>query len=195
MVWVGPPLSARGPSSGSIGDAEVPIRLPLASGDPTGAATSAVPVLSPIRLCWAETVLPLPGDKSGDVPLSVFCARIVLVSVIGPSPLTWKIPPPTPDAAWFCTTVLFVTVTVPPEKIAPPLAAEPAVREFPDSVLFVTVNVPTDQTAPPPEPAELPDRVLLVTTSTLAAKIAPPSPVAKFPDSALFVTVVSATED
>ena len=50
-VWVGPPLSARGPSRGLmmpwIGP---PMRLPLASGEPTGASVRSVPVLSPMRL-------------------------------------------------------------------------------------------------------------------------------------------------
>ena len=50
QVWVGPPLSASGASLASIGLLAVPIRLPLASGEPRGAAVRLAPVLLPTRL-------------------------------------------------------------------------------------------------------------------------------------------------
>ena len=67
-----PAVTGQRPSTGTIGVACVPIRLPLASGDPSGAAVRVVSVLSPIRLCEAVSVPP-PNSISGAVPLSVFC--------------------------------------------------------------------------------------------------------------------------
>lgn len=45
IVWVGPPLFASGPSSGLIGAALVPTRLPL-----TPALMPVMPLPSPMRL-------------------------------------------------------------------------------------------------------------------------------------------------
>ena len=71
-------------SWGSTGASEVPIRLPFASGCPSGAGTSPVPVLTPIKLLLAiNAVMPAPWLRSADLlDAELLSATIELFRVI-----------------------------------------------------------------------------------------------------------------
>ena len=102
-VIVGPPLLLSGARRGSMmEEVTPPIRLPLASGDPTGAGVSPLSRLSPIRLYRTSNLVPIVPVKSGPVlggvpnpGVGLLRATIVWSKVSGP-PAT-KIPPPGPS--------------------------------------------------------------------------------------------------
>ena len=128
--------------SGSMTAVPLPIRFPLASGEPTAAAVSGVPELSPIRLKLISIAVPEPNWRSGLVPLLLAAMIVLLIESNGfPKESSIKIPPPSP-AALLSVMVTLLSVMFPEEvEMPPPLPLFP-VERFPLTVLLFSEIAP-----------------------------------------------------
>jgi hypothetical protein len=180
-VRVGPPLSASGPSLGSMGKLfglTLPTWLPSVFVMP-------LPLPSPIRLKRAKTTLSGLGSTSTSGPVgALFCATRLFVRLDPRSELASRMPP----ASWVAelrATVLFVSATPAgqgPELEMPP----PRPAELPETVLFVSAT-PAEvrqkpkawlRMPPPSWVAELPKTALLVIVTPPGSRLAMPPPLA-----------------
>src|SRR5262245_46171415 len=194
-VWVGQPLSASGPSLGSIGGRAGPTGFPRIS--------SAMPVRlvpSPIRLL-ADTgsMAPMMSDVViGPVP-DVFPATIVLRRMTV-TPGSTRMPParrPSAEATLPATVALVIVAeAVPSVATPPPVSAD----VLPLTVVFVIVSVavpPPSPNASTPPPSSTDAVLPLIVLSTivseaelLAARVTMPPPVpAVLPATATAVAV------
>ena len=156
-----------------------PIRLPLASGEPTGDSGRSMPRLSPIRLFWTVKV----GGRSTRLASSApsFPARIEFAIV---TLRLLDIPPP--SSAEFPEIVLEVTVTLSAEMPPPEPYPQGFHAQFPEIVLELTFTLDAEM-PPPNQSAEFPE-IVLEFTVTLDAEMPPPKP-AEFPEIVLEFTV------
>jgi hypothetical protein len=180
-VGVGPPLSARAPSSGSVStlspsaprphwssssrlwpsDVVAPAALQFSvPAVPRPSATivffrTSVPSGAPPHVCETARLPPQPRLAPG--PPAPLPAIDELISVVVP-PLKVEIPPPVPcdmsPATWLPLTVTLVSVAVPWLRIPPPCPSPnmPPPDVLPDTRLSLSTSVPVLATRIAPPP-------------------------------------------
>ena len=156
----------------------VPIRLPLASGEPTAAAPNGVPVLSPIRLKLMSNGMLESNCKSGLVLLK-FPAMIELVMDSDglAAESTTKTPPPSPEALLRVIVTLLSVMS--PEDVEMPPPSAPRMALLPLTVLLANEIEAVLVWIPPPLESlplvSFPLMVLLlIATEPASLKMAPP---------------------
>ena len=180
-VCVGPPLSARSPSTGSVFT-----RSPFPGLKPQVSALSTLP---------PPSVATEPSQLSGELPATTLFDVVVSSARASPPPPAWEMAPSVAVAETVLPArVTFVMVRGPSAKMPPPLAeakfSDPlaeAVAELSVMVSLIRVVDPPSRKKPPPwavfEPSEPSTTELPVTRESVTVSVAPSLVMALWPFS------------